>query len=226
MAGELQAHFATGAALYAVLLNESSQPWNGATFDATPTTGEWASYVVALTEWSTTGLYRVTMPAGIVTPGTYQVLVYKRLGGAGTEAPTDPVVWSAELAWSGSAVVGLEDVPSAATVADAVWDEALSGHSTSGTTGAALSAAAGASNLGSGSESVRIRCLSDGNPVDGAAVWLTSDEAGTDVVAGTVHTDATGWTPTLQMDPGDWWVWRQVSRVNFDPNPEQITVTS
>lgn len=123
MAGELQAHFATGAALYAVLLNENAQPWNGTTFDATPTTAEWASYVVALTEWSTTGLYRATMPAGIVTPGTYQVLVYKRLGGVGTEAPTDPVVWSGELAWSGSVVVGLEDVTGSSPTAirDAVW---------------------------------------------------------------------------------------------------------
>ena len=143
MAGELQAHFATGAALYAVLLNENAQPWNGTTFDATPTTAEWASYVVALTEWSTTGLYRATMPAGIVTPGTYQVLVYKRLGGVGTEAPTDPVVWSGELAWSGSAVVGLEDVPSAAAVADAVWDEALSGHTAAGSAGKALADAGG-----------------------------------------------------------------------------------
>lgn len=38
------------------------------------------------------------------------------------------------------------DVPSAATVADAVWDEALSGHATAGTSGAALSAAGGAAD--------------------------------------------------------------------------------
>lgn len=36
------------------------------------------------------------------------------------------------------------DIPSAATIADAVWDEATSGHSTGGTTGAALIAAGSA----------------------------------------------------------------------------------
>jgi hypothetical protein len=38
------------------------------------------------------------------------------------------------------------DVPSVGAVADAVWDEALSGHATAGTTGAALSAAGGAAD--------------------------------------------------------------------------------
>jgi len=81
----------------------------------------------------------------------------------------------------------------------------------------------GSSVLGSGSEAVRIRCMNGPNPVDGAAVWITSDEAGDHVVAGTVYTSATGYTETLMLDPGTYYVWRQASGVNFT-NPEEITV--
>jgi len=38
------------------------------------------------------------------------------------------------------------DIPTTAQIADAVWDEALSGHATAGSTGAALSASGGASD--------------------------------------------------------------------------------
>jgi len=46
---------------------------------------------------------------------------------------------------TGADVAGIS-VPSAATVADAVWDEALAGHSTAGTAGQALSASGSASD--------------------------------------------------------------------------------
>lgn len=86
----------------------------------------------------------------------------------------------------------------------------------------------GSSVLGSGSEAIRIRCLNGADPVDGAAVWITTDSAGTNVVAGTVYTDATGYTPLILLDgaasPGvTYYVWRQASGVNFD-NPDEIQV--
>lgn len=81
----------------------------------------------------------------------------------------------------------------------------------------------GSSVLGSGSESVRVRCMNGASPVDGAAVWITTDSAGTNVVAGTVYTTATGYTATLMLDPGTYYVWRQASGVNFT-NPQTITV--
>ena len=43
-----------------------------------------------------------------------------------------------------AAPAAVGDIPSAATIADAVWDEATSGHATAGTTGAALIAAGSA----------------------------------------------------------------------------------
>jgi len=45
-----------------------------------------------------------------------------------------------------AADVSAISVPSAATISDAVWDEALSGHAVAGSTGAALSAAGGAAD--------------------------------------------------------------------------------
>jgi hypothetical protein len=54
-----------------------------------------------------------------------------------------------------AAPAAVGDIPSAATIADAVWDEALSGHATSGTTGAALSAASGGGSGGLDAAGVR-----------------------------------------------------------------------
>ena len=64
MAGELQAQFATGATLYAVLLSAAGAVWNGSTFDATPTVGEWTTYAVAMAEDGATGCYRGDLPGG------------------------------------------------------------------------------------------------------------------------------------------------------------------
>lgn len=47
------------------------------------------------------------------------------------------------------------DIVAASAIADAVWDEALSGHATSGTTGAALSAASGGGSGGLDAAGVR-----------------------------------------------------------------------
>lgn len=47
------------------------------------------------------------------------------------------------------------DIPATSAIADAVWDEALSGHATAGTTGAALSAASGGGSGGLDAAGVR-----------------------------------------------------------------------
>ena len=119
MAGEIQAQHVTGSVLYAVLVNAVGAVWNGSAFDATPTTAEWTSYDIALSEDSTTGQYRGPMPA--VAAGRYSYRVYKRLGGAGTELPTDPMVWAGEGDWSGTAwVYQSGDVFGAGTSAEAI----------------------------------------------------------------------------------------------------------
>lgn len=100
MAGELQAQHVTGATLYATLLDASGGVWNGTTFDATPTAGEWATYDLAMTEDGTTGYYRGNMPT--VAEALYSYRVHKQLGGS--PAPADPVVWTGEIDTSGVAI--------------------------------------------------------------------------------------------------------------------------
>jgi hypothetical protein len=64
--------------------------------------------------------------------------VSSRLAAAGYTAPDN-----AGIAANGAAIAALND-PTAAAVADAVWDEALAGHAGAGTAGAALAAATAA----------------------------------------------------------------------------------
>jgi len=62
-----------------------------------------------------------------------------------------------------------------------------------------------------------------GNPLDGVAVWITSDEAGVDVVAGKKYTNSSGQV-TFMLDPGTYYCWRQLARYNFT-NPQTLVVT-
>lgn len=111
--------------------------------------------------------------------------------------------------------------PSAATIADAVWDEVLSGHATAGSTGSALAAG---NSLGAGAISwtYTLTRSDTSAPIADAAVWVTSDEAGTNVIA-SGRTNASGQI-TFMLDAGDIYVWRAKSGWNFT-NPDQETVT-
>jgi hypothetical protein len=80
------------------------------------------------------------------------------------------------------------------------------------------------SSIGAGSVEYTITVQDNSsNPLDGAEVWVTTDEAGTNVVAGTLNTDALGLV-TFLLDPGNYWVWVQHSGYN-GTNPTSITVT-
>jgi hypothetical protein len=113
---------------------------------------------------------------------------------------------------------------------DAIWDEAQSGHSTAGTFGKYLDdeisgvSGGGGGVAGEGSEEWVIT-IKDGsnNPLDGVAVWVTTDSAGTNVVAGTLHTDALG-VVTFMLDVGTYYRWAQRSGINFT-NPSSFTVS-
>jgi hypothetical protein len=54
-------------------------------------------------------------------------------------------------------------------------------------------------------------------------VWVTSDEAGTTVVAGTLQTNASGQV-TFYLDAGTYYVWQQKDGYNFT-NPDTLIVT-
>ena len=110
--------------------------------------------------------------------------------------------------------------PTVAAVADAVWDEPISGHQTAGTAGAALVGA----SPGSGSTSWPITITDDnGIPIADVNVWVTTDVLGANVVA-SGKTDALGVAqPSFMLDAGDYYCWRQKSGVNF-VNPASFTV--
>jgi hypothetical protein len=62
-----------------------------------------------------------------------------------------------------------------------------------------------------------------GNPIAGASVWVTSDAAGTNVIAGTLATDAAGQV-TFFLDAGTAYVW--VAAEDYTgTNPTQVTVS-
>ncbi len=64
----------------------------------------------------------------------------------------------------------------------------------------------------------------NGSPEDGVAVWVTTDQQGTDVIAGTKYTDGNGKVEFL-LDPGVYYAWCQKNRVKFT-NPTSFEVPS
>lgn len=95
------------------------------------------------------------------------------------------------------------------TVANQVDSNALSGG--------------GGSNVGSGAISHEITVNVGGSPSDGVEVWVTTDSSGTNVVAGTLVTDAFG-KASFMLDAGSYYLWAQKSGANFT-NPTSFSVS-
>lgn len=84
----------------------------------------------------------------------------------------------------------------------------------------------GATNLGSGSTPwTEVIRTTDGTPIVGASVWITSDLAGTNVVAGTIVTISGGAFPSpFMLDSGEtYYLWVSATGYNFT-NPTPFTV--
>ncbi len=61
-----------------------------------------------------------------------------------------------------------------------------------------------------------------GDPIADVDVWVTTDAAGANVVAGTLQTNAVG-VVVFMLDPGNYYIWRQRSGYNFsDPDLETV----
>lgn len=122
-----------------------------------------------------------------------------------------------------SKIIGLQSsvaaLPTSVQNADAVWDEALSGHVTTGTAGKKLT---DLSSSGGGAISTTVTVTVSGLPRDGVEVWVTTDAAGTNLVANGV-TDALG-EVNFMLDAGTYYVWKQVAGVNFT-NPQTMVVS-
>lgn len=113
----------------------------------------------------------------------------------------------------------------AASIADAVWDELKSGHAVAGSFGyyldATISGVGGA--VGSGAIEYTVTITDGTDPLDGVECWITTDSAGTNVIAGTVSTNASG-EAVFMLDAGTYYLWKQLSGYEFT-NPETLTVS-
>lgn len=112
-------------------------------------------------------------------------------------------------------------ISTAAAISDAVWDEATSDHQTAGSTGKALTSAY-ALGVGAITWTYTLTRSDNAAPIADADVWVTSDLAGTNVLA-SGRTNASG-VVTLQLDAGTVYVWRQKTGFNFS-NPDSEVVS-
>lgn len=89
----------------------------------------------------------------------------------------------------------------------------------------AVAAIATRATLGSGAVEWTYTVTSsvDGTPIDGCAVWVTTDAAGTNVIASGV-TNASG-VVTFWLDAGTYYIWRSLSQWDFD-NPDLEVVAA
>lgn len=132
---------------------------------------------------------------------------------ASIKAKTDQLTFTVSNSVDATATISAATIRSAIGMATNDLDTQLD----------AILAAAAAGSGGAGSTSYNITVTDGADPLDGAEVWVTTDSAGSNVVAGTVSTDALG-LATFLLDPGTYYVWVQHSGYNGD-NPMAITVT-
>jgi hypothetical protein len=83
--------------------------------------------------------------------------------------------------------------------------------------------AAAVSGAGGGAISTPVTLTTGATPITGAGVWITTDSAGSNVIAGTLFTDGSG-TVTFLLDAGLYYIWCQKLGFNFT-NPTPLTVT-
>lgn len=159
-----------------------------------PANGLWSS---AITAHTTTSVTLADMPAHDLSGSVFTVYILPPAGG-GASVDQQDVADALLLAPSGSAAAGSAMAELAGILA------------------------AGAAGSGAVSFPVTIND-EDGDPIDGVEVWITTDSAGTNVVAGTLSTDASG-LATFMLDAGTYYLWRQKSGYNFT-NPVTIVVS-
>ena len=102
MANEINIrHSATGVVLYAVVLNEAGQYWNGSVF-GTLVVANWGDYDIPLTETPASSYHYFEDFPAAAAAGKYRILFFQRA--TGSPLISDPIVGISELfAWTGSA---------------------------------------------------------------------------------------------------------------------------
>lgn len=77
--------------------------------------------------------------------------------------------------------------------------------------------------LGAGGLSCTWAQKDSGNtPMDNVGIWITTDITGTNIIAGTIYTNASG-EVIFMLDAGTYYVWREKAGYNFT-NPQTWSV--
>ena len=199
MAGEFQAALPglTTKKLRAVLWNVAGLVYNTSlsAFQAW-SDGSVGDYEITMTEQGTSGHFIGSMPA--VAAGLYQYEVRYPADQADPVVliPTDPVVWTGELAWNGTAVVG------ASTILTTGGSGPWGGSSGSGAV-------------------TWVYTVTDGsNPIPDVFVWVTAENSSTVLASG--YTDEAG-EVTFYLDAGSYDFYSRKGGWNFtNPDPETV----
>lgn len=131
---------------------------------------------------------------------------------AAIKAKTDQLTFTTPNSVDATATLAAASIRSAIGMASADLDTQLD----------AILAASGGS--GSGSVSFVVTINDDmATPLDGAEVWVSTDEAGSNVIAGALNTDAMG-QATFLLDPGSYYLFVAHSGYNRT-NPTSFTVS-
>ena len=80
------------------------------------------------------------------------------------------------------------------------------------------------SEMGAGSDPITLSISSDGSPVEGASVWVTSDVAGTTLVRGRISTDSLGAVHCMLTDGQPYFLWATCPGYN-DITGEEFTAS-
>lgn len=88
--------------LYARLRNPAGSWWSGASFEVY-SAGNYANYVITMTEEGNSGHYTADFPSAIVAAGTYQILIHRQIGASPAE--TDTIINTGKIDWTGTNAV-------------------------------------------------------------------------------------------------------------------------
>ncbi len=224
MTKEIITAYETGKTLWAKLLLDATM-WDGlAMVDPTTlSTAEWKAGLVFCTEGQTTdsaGLsdYTADWPGALSLLAEYTVIFVESAAPETRPEPTAVPKARQENPTEYHIVGAMTQAALAQFVADDTGEATAA-------SGSVAKIAQGAGNIGSGALVVTITVkTAGGDPLDGVEVWITSDSAGDNVVAGTVCTDAAG-LATFMLDAGTYFVWKQLAGFDFT-NPIQIVVSA
>jgi len=147
--------------------------------------------------------------------------VYDSLVAGSDKLQVDVAEWlnaaASKGAASGLPAVDAQAVSDSAAAADAV-------EANIGNLDAAVSGVGGQAGPGARETTHTIYAADGATPIEGAAVWVSTDAEGSDVIAGTLHTDANG-RVTFWLDDGTYYRWVQKGGQTFE-NPTPFTVSA